>query len=121
MLLRPVDGETLFLYMAVFVEAVSAALIRETHDGQKPIYFMSKALQGPEVRYQQIEKVDLALVNAVRRLRHYFVAHMIVVRTDQPVRQLVGRPNMVCRMLKWSLALLEFDVEYESRKALKAQ
>ena len=27
------DGETLFLYMSVFIEAVSAALIRETPDG----------------------------------------------------------------------------------------
>ena len=118
---QPVDGDTLFLYLAVFVEAVSAALIRETHDRQKPVYFTSKALQGPEVRYQQIEKVALALVNATRRLIHYFLAHAIVVRTDQPVRQLLGRPDMACRMLKWSLELSEFAVQYESRKALKAQ
>ena len=84
------------------------------------MYFTSKALQGPEVRYQQIEKVDLALVNAARRLRHYFLAHMIVVQTDQPVRQLLGRPYMAARMLKWSLELSKFDIQYESRMALKA-
>jgi len=28
----------------------------------KPIYFVSKVLQGPEVRYQAIEKVALAVV-----------------------------------------------------------
>ena len=110
MLSQPVDGETLFLYLAISVEVVSAALIRETHDGQKPDYFMSKVLQGPEVRYQQIEKVALALVNAVRRLRHYFLVHTIVVRTNQPVRQLLGRPDMAGRMLKWSLELSEFDI-----------
>ena len=91
---RPVDRETLFLYLAVSVEAISAALIRETRDGQKPIYFMRKALQGPGVRYQQIEKVALALVNVVRRLRHYFLAYTIMVQMDQPVKQLQGRPDM---------------------------
>ncbi|XP_058762570.1 uncharacterized protein LOC131635951 [Vicia villosa] len=109
------------LYLAVSNEAVSAALIREADDGKKPIYFTSKALQGPDVRYQQIEKVALALIIAARRLRYYFLAHTVVVRTDQPIKQLLGRPDMARRMLKWSLELSEFDIQYESRKALKAQ
>ena len=58
------------------------------------IYFRRKALQGPDSRYQQIEKVALALVNIARILRHYFLAHTIVVRTDQPIKQLLERPDM---------------------------
>ncbi|MCI15269.1 maturase K, partial [Trifolium medium] len=118
---RPDDEEILYLYLSVASEAVSAALVRETHEGQKPMYFTSKALQGPELRYQQIEKVALALVNAARRLRHYFLAHTIMVRTDQPIKSLLGRPDMAGRMLKWSLELSEFDIRYERRKTLKAQ
>ncbi|CAJ2665932.1 unnamed protein product [Trifolium pratense] len=72
---RPNNEEVLYLYLSVASEAVSAALIRETNEGQKPVYFTSKALQGPELRYQQIEKIALALVYAARRLRHYFLAH----------------------------------------------
>ncbi|CAJ2653396.1 unnamed protein product [Trifolium pratense] len=107
---RPSDEEVLYLYLSVASEAVSAALIRETNEGQKPVYFTSKALQGPELRYQQIEKIALALVYAARRLRHYFLAHTIVVRTDQPIKSLLGRPDMAGRMLKWSLELSEFDI-----------
>jgi ribonuclease HI len=118
---RPCEGGVLYLYLAVASEAVSSALIRETTEGQKPVYFTSKVLQGPELRYQQIEKIVLALVNAARRLRYYFLAHTIVVRTDQPIISLLGRPDMAGRMLKWSLELSEFDIRYESRKALKAQ
>jgi ribonuclease HI len=114
-------GETLFLYLAVAHEAISAVLIRETEQGQKPVYFISKALQGPELRYLQIEKTTLAVVVAGRKLRHYFLAHSIAVRTDQPIKQLLERPDMAGRMLKWSLELSEFDITYESRKALKAQ
>lgn len=49
-------------------------------------------------------------MNATRRIRHYFLAHTIVVRTDPPVKQLLGRLGMAGRMLKWSLELSEFDV-----------
>ncbi|XP_058725992.1 uncharacterized protein LOC131597305 [Vicia villosa] len=118
---RPEAGEILYLYLAVSTEAVSTALIRETPEGQKPIYFTSKALQGPKVKYQQIEKVGLPLITAARRLRHYFLAHTIVVRTEQPVKQLLARPDMAGRMLCWSLELTEFDIKYKGRKALKAQ
>ncbi|CAJ2673582.1 unnamed protein product [Trifolium pratense] len=118
---RPDVEEVLYIYLSVASEAVSAALVRETTQGQKPVYFTSKALQGPELRYTQIEKVALALINAARRLRHYFLAHTIVVRTDQPIKSLLGRPDMAGRMLKWSLELSEFDIRYESRKALKSQ
>ncbi|CAJ2665348.1 unnamed protein product [Trifolium pratense] len=118
---RPDVEEVLYIYLSVASEAVSAALVRETTEGQKPVYFTSKALQGPELRYTQIEKVALALINAARRLRHYFLAHTIIVRTDQPIKSLLGRPDMAGRMLKWSLELSEFDIRYESRKALKSQ
>ncbi|GAU51501.1 hypothetical protein TSUD_76100 [Trifolium subterraneum] len=120
-LTRPVEGEKLYLYLAVASEAISAVLIRETEQGQKPIYFVSRALQGPELRYLQIEKIALAVIMAARKLRYYFLAHSIIIRTDQPVKQLLARPDMVGRMLKWSLELAEFDISFESRKALKAQ
>jgi hypothetical protein len=85
------------------------------------VYFISKALQGPELRYLQREKIALAIIVAARKLQHYFLAHSIVVRIDQPVKQLLSRPDMVSRMLKWSLELSGFDISYESRRALKAQ
>jgi hypothetical protein len=118
---RPDQGEILYLYLYVSSDAVSAIVIRETAEGQKPVYFTSKALLGRETRYQRIEKVALALLTAARRLRQYFLAHTVIVRTDQPIRQILGRPDVACRMMKWSLGISEFDIHYESRKALKAQ
>jgi len=118
---RPDQGEALYLYLSVSSDAVSAVLVRKTTKGQKPAYFTSKALLGLETRYQKIEKVALALLTAARRLRQYFLAHTVLVRTDQPIRQILGRPDVARRMMKWSLELSEFDIHYESRKALKAQ
>lgn len=89
-LTKPDNEEILYLYLAVANEAVNVVLIRETSEGQKPIYFTNKAFQVPEIRYQQIEKIVLALINTARRLRHYFLTETIIVQTDQPVKQLLG-------------------------------
>jgi len=48
---RPDQGEMLYLYLSVSSDAASAVLVRETPEGQKPVYFTSKALLGPETRY----------------------------------------------------------------------
>ncbi|XP_016206094.1 uncharacterized protein LOC107646425 [Arachis ipaensis] len=55
------------------------------------------------------------------RLRHYFQSHTIIVRTDQPLRQILTRPELTGRLIKWSIELSEFDIQYESRKTLKSQ
>jgi len=41
--------------------AISSVLVQEEDQVQKPIYFVSKVLQGPEVRYQALEKAALAV------------------------------------------------------------
>lgn len=46
---------------------------------QRPIYFTSKILHGPDVRYPNAEKVILALIVAARKFRPYLQAHPIVV------------------------------------------
>ena len=40
----PDPGQTLYLYLVVTNEAISAALVKEESRNQSPIYFVSKAL-----------------------------------------------------------------------------
>ena len=79
-------GEELFLYLAVSVAAVNAALVREEDGVQKPVYFMSRALQGLEERYPPMKKLAFALVTAARKLKPYFQAHTVIVLTNKPLR-----------------------------------
>lgn len=54
--------EQLFVYMAVTDRAVRSVLLREEEKGtQKPVHYMSKALQGPELHYTKFEKTAFAL------------------------------------------------------------
>ena len=66
------DGEKLFLYLAGFPVAISAALVREEDKVQKPIYYTSKVLQDTEERYPPMEKLAFALVTIARKLKPYF-------------------------------------------------
>ncbi|XP_016173755.1 uncharacterized protein LOC107616294 [Arachis ipaensis] len=108
-LTRPKNGEKLVLYLSVADKAVSLALIREDEVGQHPMYFTSKFLQGPELRYQKLEKFAYALIVASRRLRPYFQAHTIKVRMNQPMKQIL-QIDITGRMVQWAIELSEFDL-----------
>ncbi|XP_057808507.1 uncharacterized protein LOC131022985 [Salvia miltiorrhiza] len=120
-LTKLVPGEVLYLYIAVGEESVSSVLIREEGNHQRPIYFVSRIIQGPELNYTEIEKAALAVMVTARKLRPYFLSHRVVVRTALPFRQVLGRPDLSGRMVKWAVELGEYDVEYEPRTAIKAQ
>ncbi|XP_072077923.1 uncharacterized protein [Arachis hypogaea] len=117
----PLQGEPLLLYLSVTNWAISSALVAEREQKQLPIYFTSKTLQNAELRYPTIEKLALALVFSARRLRPYFQSHKIHVRTDQPLRQVLQKPELAGRLVKWSVELSEFDIKYESRASIKSQ
>lgn len=84
-LLIPIDGETLYMYLAVAEGVVSAVLSREEKGKQRPIYYSSKALLDAETRYSLMEKPALAIVSAARKMRPYFQCHPVVVRTRHPL------------------------------------
>ncbi|XP_071906678.1 uncharacterized protein [Coffea arabica] len=85
-LTSPEQGETLFIYLAVEEETVSAVLIREEDRVQKLVYYVWRALQGAE-----------------------------------PLKQILSKPDTSGRMVKWIVELSEYDLDFRSRTAIKAQ
>ncbi|XP_074372209.1 uncharacterized protein LOC141712961 [Apium graveolens] len=121
MLAKPEDGETLILYLAVSEYSVSAVLVKEEASHQWPVYYVSKRLLDAETRYTNMEKLVYTLILAARKLRPYFQAHRIEVRTAYPLRQILHKPESSGRMLKWAIELGQFDLEYCPRTAIKGQ
>ncbi|XP_072089283.1 uncharacterized protein [Arachis hypogaea] len=101
--------------------AISSALVTERNNVQHPVYFVSKTLQHAELNYPRIEKLALALIFSARRLRPYFQSHVIHVRTNQPLRQVLHKPELAGRLIKWAVELSEFDIRYQSRGPIKSQ
>ncbi|GKD94057.1 reverse transcriptase domain-containing protein [Tanacetum coccineum] len=99
MLTAPEEKEELIVYLVASKEAVSDVLMMEREAKQMPIYFVSRALRGPEVNYTSMEKLVLALVHASKRLRRYFQAHPIIVVTDQPIKNILSSPEVSGQVL----------------------
>nr|GEU98339.1 reverse transcriptase domain-containing protein [Tanacetum cinerariifolium] len=69
LLVAPKPQEELIMYLSATYGAVSAVLMTERGTTQMPIYFISRALQGPELNYSPMENLVLSLVIAAKRLR----------------------------------------------------
>lgn len=120
-LTSPIRDETLYIYLAVSTECVSAVLLTKREHTQKPMYFVSRILQGAEVSYPEMEKLVLALVHATRRLRRYFQGYPIVVLIDKPLRQILMKPEKSGRIAKWAIKLGAYEIEYKARHTVKGQ
>nr|GEV58322.1 reverse transcriptase domain-containing protein [Tanacetum cinerariifolium] len=121
MLTVPREKEELIMYLAAAKEAIGAVLMTQRDGKQVHIYFVSRALQGPEINYTPMEKLIIALVSASKQLKRYFQAHTIVVITDQPIKQLLSNPEVTGRLLKWRFELKEHDIQYRPRTSVKGQ
>ncbi|GJT49457.1 reverse transcriptase domain-containing protein [Tanacetum coccineum] len=119
MLTAPKEKEDLIMYLAAAKEAINAVLMTERGGKQLPVYFVSRALRGPEINYTPMEKLVLALLSASRQLKRYFQAHTIVVITDQPIKQLLSKSEISGRMLKWKFELEGHDIQYRPRTSIK--
>ncbi|KAI3732914.1 hypothetical protein L1987_64126 [Smallanthus sonchifolius] len=87
--------ETLTMYLAASSTPISSVLMVDRDYVQTPIYFLSRTLKGPVVRYPVMEKLALALIHASRMLRRYFQAHTVQVLTEKPIQRVLR--NQKCQ------------------------
>ena len=68
-----------------------------------------------------MEKLIIALVTIARKLRPYFQAHTIEVPIEHPIKQILHKPKVLGRLIKWAIELSEFNIRYKPRTAIKGQ
>ena len=117
----PNPGEPLFLYLAVSDHAVSAVLVWELGQEQRPVFFISKAMDEAELRYLPLEKATLALLHAAKKLPHYFQSSTVTVLSDLPLKMLLQRSDFTGRITRWGVYLGSLGVEYRPRTTIKGQ
>lgn len=80
---------------------------------ENALYYLSRMLVGAEHAYSPIEKHCLALVFAVKKLRHYMLTHQVtLISKIDPLKYLMTRPMLTGRLAKWAIVLTEFDLTY---------
>ncbi|XP_028086009.1 uncharacterized protein LOC114286987 [Camellia sinensis] len=118
----PQPARPLLLYITSTPKSVGALLAQEIDGLERPVYYISRVIQGAEVRYSPIERHCLALVFAAKKLRHYLLSYPIHLMTrSDPIRFLLTRPALSGRPARWLLSLAEYDITCKAPKAIKSQ
>ncbi|KAL0456629.1 UNVERIFIED_CONTAM: hypothetical protein Slati_1002100 [Sesamum latifolium] len=65
--------------------------------------------------------MTLTLVITARKLRPYFLSYPVGVRTNTPLKQVLGKPEASGRLIKWAIELSEYGISYLPRTTIKAQ
>ena len=61
------------------------------------------------------------MVQATRKLPHYFQAHTVIILTQLPLKSILWSANYTGRVAKWGTILGAFDIKYMPRTSVKGQ
>ena len=71
------------LYLATSESTIGVVLVQEDDNIIEHVfYYLSRALNKPELRYSHVEKLASAVVYAVQRLHHYILLRTTIVVVD---------------------------------------
>ena len=86
------------------------------------LYYLSKKLLQYEANYSLVEKTCLAVIWAIKKLRHYFQSYRVqVVSKHDPLKYLQQTPSLTGKFAKWLVLLTEFDIDYVAKKVVKGR
>jgi len=121
-LVPPQKGKPFKLYVVAGDHTIGSALMQEFEGKERVVFYLSTRLLDIETRYFTIEKICLCLYFSCTKLRHYLLSsECTVVSKFDVIKHMLSMPILNIRIGKWIFALSEFDLRYESAKAVKGQ
>ncbi|XP_075084921.1 uncharacterized protein LOC142168156 [Nicotiana tabacum] len=76
-MVSPMPRKPLILYIAALERLIGALLVQENSEGKEnSLYYLSRMMMPNELKYSPTEKLCLALVFSIQKLKHYFQAHV---------------------------------------------
>jgi len=77
------------------------------------LYYLSRTLVGAELNYSPIEKMYLALIFSIQKLRYYMQAHIVhVMSKGSPIKYILTRPILNGWLAKWMVILEQYNLVY---------
>nr|ABA95591.1 retrotransposon protein, putative, unclassified [Oryza sativa Japonica Group] len=121
-LIPPRKGVPFRLYLSAGEKSIGSVLIQELEGKEMVVFYLSHRLLDAETRYSPVEKLCLCLYFSCTRLRHYLLSNecTVICKTDV-VKYMLSAPILKGRVGKWIFSLTEFNLRYESPKAVKGQ
>ena len=91
---------------------LGAVLEQEGH----VIAYTSRTLTEPEHHYSVIQRECLAVVYALKQVRHYLLGRSFLLITDHAPLQWLSAQKMEGMLCHWALAMQEYDFQIVYRK-----
>jgi hypothetical protein len=108
------------LYVAADTQTIGSALIQEFEGKERIVAYLSRKLLDPETRYSAAEKLCLCIYYSCTKFQHYLLnAECVVYSKFDVIKHMLSMPILNGWIGKWILALSEFELKFESAKAVK--
>ncbi|XP_050909794.1 uncharacterized protein LOC127123634 [Lathyrus oleraceus] len=92
----------------------------ETGRKENTIYYLSKKFTNCESRYLMLEKTYCALAWTAKRLRQYMLTHTtLLISKMDPIKYIFEKPSLTGRVARSKMALIEYDIQHVTQKAIK--
>jgi hypothetical protein len=106
------------LYVLALAVLVAGVLVQLGDENREHvIYYVSKNLSGPPLKYKHKEKLALA----VQKLRHYILLRTTkVVADSNPMQYLLSHRQVNGKFTRWIIILQEYDLDFSTPKSKKA-
>ena len=73
-----------------------------------------------ELNYSPIEKLCLALVFSIQKIKHYFQVHVVrLIYRENPIKFVMSKPVLSDRLARWYLQFQQFEIVYIPQKSVK--
>jgi len=111
-----------YVYLSVGDTSIASVLVQIHDDQERVVFYFNRRMLDAETRYPEIEKLCLCLFFTCTKLHHILLsAEMIVICKSDVIKHMLSAPILKGRLGKWMFALSEFDIRYQSAKAVKGQ
>jgi hypothetical protein len=121
-LVHPQLNKTFKLYATADTQNIGSVLIQEFEGKERVVAYLSQKLLDPETRYSAVEKLCLCVYYSCTKFQHYLLnVECIVYSKFDVIKHMLSMPILNGRNGKWILALSEFELRFESAKAVKGQ
>jgi len=88
----------------------------DEEDIERPIAFFSSKFTATQRNWATIEREAYAVLCALKRYRHWVLGTKVIVVYDHnPITYLTASAPKSAKLMRWSLALAEFDLEFQFR------